>query len=33
MEKAGFVAVVCFGWEEARDSILDYIFTKVEAAA
>lgn len=33
MEKAGYVAVACFGWEEAKEAILDYIFNVNEAAA
>lgn len=33
MEKAGYVAVVCFGWDEAKEVILDYLFTDLEVAA
>lgn len=33
MEKAGYSAVVCFGWEEAKEAILNYIFIKTEEAA
>ena len=33
MDKAGYVAVVCFGWEEAKEAILDYIFIVDKAAA
>ena len=33
MEKAGYVAVVCFGWDEAKEVIINYIFTPTEVAA